>query len=470
MSLHEKCGVFGTYGIKDAARVVQMGLLSLQHRGQESAGIVVTDGRTFLERKGSGLVSEVLTAETLSSLKGHIALGHVRYSTTGSSSSRNIQPFLGECRYGSLAVAHNGNLTNTLALWKKLSRDGAVFQSSMDTEMLLHLIARSRFDGLEDAIKEALWQIRGALSAAIMSRDRLVAVRDPWGFRPLALGRKDGGYLVSSETCALEVTDAEFIREIEPGEMLVIDKNGPRSFFYAHSRRKAFCFFELIYFSRPDSICFGESVYQVRKNLGTMLARQEDQEADMVIPVPESGIYAALGFSKESGLPLEFGLVRNSYIGRTFIRPGQENREWAVRMKLDPVKQLIQGKRIIVIEDSIVRGSTSRRRIATLKEAGAREVHMRVTSPPHAHPCYYGIDFPTREELIAGHKNCQGVMEALGLDSLRYVTVQNLMESLPGGGGHNYCYACFDGDYPVIPDKGLGKTALETTDRLCLSQ
>ncbi len=462
MKVREKCGVFAAFQVPDAARVVQAGLLSLQHRGQEGTGIVVFRGNRFWEHKGMGLVSEVFSrsgAERL--LQGDIALGHVRYSTTGSSSERNLQPFLGETRFGPLAVAHNGNLTNSPTLWKALSRQGAVFSSSMDTELILHLISRSSFDGLEDAVKEALWQIQGAYSAIVMSSDRLVALRDPWGFRPLCLGEMDGGYLVSSETCALEVIGAQVIREVQPGEMLVLDKNGPRSFFYAHSKRKAYCFFELIYFARPDSIVFGESVYEVRKNLGRILAEREDRDVDMVIPVPDSGMHGALGYAEASGLPLEFALVRNPYLGRTFIRPGQQNRELAVRMKLNPMRGIIRGKKVVIVEDSIVRGSTSRRRIATLKEAGAREVHMRITSPPHCCPCFYGIDFPTREELVAAGRTCEEVRDYLGLDSLRYLDTDGLKSALRHSSGDEFCLACFNAEYPLRPDRGLGKKILE---------
>lgn len=461
MKVREKCGVFAAFQVPEAARVVQTGLVSLQHRGQEGAGIVVSRGNHFWEHKGLGLVSEVFARPGMERLSGETALGHVRYSTTGSSSDRNIQPFLGETRFGPLAVAHNGNVTNSLTLWKGLNRQGAVFHSSADTEIMIHLIARSSFDGLEDAVKEALWQIQGAYSAVVMAHDRLVALRDPWGFRPLCLGKMNGGYLVSSETCALEVMGAEVVREVHPGEMLVLDKNGPRSFFYAHSKRKAYCFFELIYFARPDSIVFGESVYQVRKNLGRILAEREDREIDMVIPVPDSGVHGALGYAEASGLPLEFALVRNPYLGRTFIKPGQRNRELAVRMKLNPVRGIITGKRVVIIEDSIVRGSTSRRRIATLKEAGAREVHMRITSPPHCCPCYYGIDFPTREELVAAGKTCDQVRDYLGLDSLRYLDTSGLKSALQVSAGNEYCLACFDADYPLQPDRGLGKEVLE---------
>ena len=455
----EKCGIFGIYGLKNASELTYLGLFSLQHRGQESAGIAVSDGKTVREKKGMGLVSEVFTPQSLKGLPGHIALGHVRYSTTGSSSSRNIQPFIGESRFGHLAIAHNGNLTNALALWKKLSERGAVFQSSMDTELILHLIAQGSFDGLEDSLKDALWQIQGAFSLGILSSHQLIAVRDPWGFRPLSLGKLGDGYIISSESCAFNVLGAEFVREIEPGEMIIIDEKGLRSFFYAYSPRKAFCIFELIYFARPDSVVFSNQVYQARKNMGKVLAEEEDCSADMVVPIPDSGTFAALGFSEASGIPLEFAMVRNPYVGRTFIRPEQGARDLAVKIKLDPIRELIRGKRIIVIEDSIVRGSTSRQRIATLKEAGAREVHMRVSSPPHIFPCHYGIDFPTRRELIASDKSIEEVKKYLGLDSLRYITIEGLKNSvIPPG--ENYCFACFNGDYPVTPQEG-GKLILE---------
>lgn len=458
--MYEKCGVFGVYGLENAAEITYLGLFSLQHRGQESAGIVTSDGRKFQEARGMGLVAEVFTAEGLRKLSGHIALGHVRYSTTGIPSSRNIQPFLGECRFGTLAIAHNGNLTNTLSLWQKLGKRGAVFQSTTDTELILHLVAQSAFDSLEDALKEALWQMRGAFSLGVMSAKALFAARDPWGFRPLCLGRLQGGYLVSSESCAFDVLGAEFLREIAPGEMLVIDENGPRSFFYAYSSRKAFCVFELIYFARPDSIVFGNLVYEARKKMGTALAQEERDTADMVVPVPDSGLYAALGFAEASGIPLEFALVRNPYVGRTFIQPSQDLRDLGVRLKLNPLRSLIRGKRIIVIEDSIVRGSTSSQRIATLKAAGAREVHMRVSSPPHRFPCFYGIDFPTREELLAARMDLEDIRDFLGLDSLRYLSLEGLKRSLVPP-ENQYCFACFTGEYPVPPEEGTSKWILE---------
>jgi amidophosphoribosyltransferase len=456
----EKCGIFAAYGVKNAAELIFHGLYSLQHRGQESAGMVISDQHGVREHKGMGLVSEVFQGDILKKLTGSIGLGHVRYSTTGSSSLRNIQPFIGDCRFGNVSIAHNGNLANTNSLWKKIGHQGAVLQSTMDTEMILHLIAQSSFDGFEDAVKEALWEIRGAFSLGIMSEKNIIAIRDPWGFRPLALGKLDGGYLISSESCAFDIIGAQFIREIEPGEMLIIDENGPRSVFYAHSHRKAFCIFELIYFARPDSIIFGESVYLARKKMGWVLAEREDYDADMVIPVPDSGIYAALGFSEKSNIPFELGMIRNPYVGRTFIRPGRENRNLAVKLKLNPLKSLLKGKKIIILEDSIVRGNTSRERIKTLKNAGVKEVHMRVTSPPHCHPCYYGIDFPTREELIACRMNQEEIRQFLGLNSLRYIDIDGLKKSLSKP-GENFCFACFTGDYPVVPDKGLGKFILE---------
>lgn len=458
--MYDKCGVFGVYGLENAAEIAYLGLFLLQHRGQESAGIVVSDGRRFREHRGTGLVTEVFSAAGLRELTGHIALGHVRYSTTGVPSPRNVQPFLGECRFGTLAIAHNGNLTNTLTLWQKLGKKGAVFQSTTDTELILHLVAQSTFDSLEDALKEALWQIRGAFSIGMMSARALFAARDPWGFRPLCLGKLHGGYLVSSESCVFDVLGAEFLREIEPGEMLVIDENGPRSFFYAYSSRKAFCVFEIIYFARPDSTVFGNLVYEARKRMGALLAQNEDSSADMVIPVPDSGIFAALGFSEASGIPLEFAFVRSPYVGRTFIQPSQNLRDLGVRLKLNPLRNLIRGKRIIVIEDSIVRGSTSSQRIATLKAAGAKEVHMRVSSPPHRFPCFYGIDFPTREELLAARMGLEDIKAFLGLDSLRYLTLEGLKRSLVPPDSQ-YCFACFTGEYPVPPEEGAGKLVLE---------
>jgi amidophosphoribosyltransferase len=458
--VREKCGIFGVYGLKNAAEIAYLGLFSLQHRGQESAGMVVSDGRCLREHKGMGLVHEVFDAHSLRGLSGYLALGHVRYSTTGASTERNIQPFLGDSRLGSIAVAHNGNLVNTPSLWKKLSRRGAVVQSSTDTELILHLLAGSSFDSLEDSLKEALWEMRGAYSLGILSRDKLIAVRDPWGFRPLCLGKLGSGYLVSSESCAIEVVGGEFIREIAPGEMLILDENGPRSFFYAYSSRKAFCVFELIYFARPDTFVFGNHVAEARKRMGMVLAEDETFDADMVVPVPDSGIFAALGFSEGSGIPLEFAMVRNPYVGRTFIQPGPESRNLAVRLKLNPLKALLRGKRVIIVEDSIVRGNTSRERIATLKETGVKEVHLRVSAPPHRFPCYYGIDFPSSEELIASRLALPEIEKYLGLDSLRYLSLEGLKKSIQPPASA-YCFACFDGGYPVGRDESLGKLCLE---------
>ncbi len=462
----EKCGVFGVYGLPNAAEITYLGLFSLQHRGQESAGIVVSDGRVLREHKGMGLVHEVFTARDLGALRGHIALGHVRYSTTGSSTVRNIQPIVGESRLGRIAIAHNGNLVNTPSLWKKLSRRGAVVQSSVDTELILHLLAGSSFENLEDSIKEALWEIRGAYSLGILSDRKLIAVRDPWGFRPLCLGKLGSSYLISSESCAFDVVGAEFVREVAPGEMLVIDENGPRSFFYAYSSRKAFCVFELIYFARPDTFIFGNGVAEARKEMGRKMAENETYEADIVVPVPDSGIFAALGFAEVSGIPLEFAMVRNAYVGRTFIRPEQEARNLAVRLKLNPLKYLIKGKKVIIIEDSIVRGNTSKARIATLKEAGAKEVHMRVSSPPHRFPCYYGIDFPTQEELLAARFSLADIEKYLGLDSLRYLSFEDLKKSIHPP-ATSYCFACFDGNYPVVADQELKKLLFENTIEVC---
>ena len=422
--------------------------------------MVVSDGRCLREHKGMGLVHEVFDAHHLRGLSGFVALGHVRYSTTGASTERNIQPFLGDSRLGSIAVAHNGNLVNTPSLWKKLSRRGAVVRSSTDTELILHLLAGSSFDSLEDSLKEALWEMRGAYSLGILSRDKLIAVRDPWGFRPLCLGKLGSGYLVSSESCAIEVVGGELIREIAPGEMLIIDENGLRSFFYAYSSRKAFCVFELIYFARPDTFVFGNHVAEARKRMGMVLAEDETFDADMVVPVPDSGIFAALGFSEGSGIPLEFAMVRNPYVGRTFIQPGPESRNLAVRLKLNPLKALLRGKRVIIVEDSIVRGNTSRERIATLKEAGAKEVHLRVSAPPHRFPCYYGIDFPSSEELIASRLALPEIEKYLGLDSLRYLSLEGLKRSIQPPTSA-YCFACFDGVYPVDKDESLGKLCLE---------
>ncbi len=460
----DKCGVFGIYGHADAARLTYLGLYALQHRGQESAGIVSSDGSTVYSHRGMGLVADVFNEENLSKLKGHLASGHVRYSTTGSTLLKNAQPFLVEYSKGFIAVSHNGNFVNSRSLKDRLEKKGAIFQSTMDSEIVVHLIAHSKKKIFEDSLIEALSKIKGAYSIVLMREDSIIAARDPNGFRPLCLGSLDGGFVVASETCALDLVQARYIRDVEPGEILIIDKEGLHSKKPFPQERHSFCIFEFIYFARPDSNIFGSSVYLARKNLGHHLARESPCDADLVMPIPDSGNYAALGFSEESGLPFEMALVRNHYIGRTFIQPSQFIRDFGVKVKLNPVIDILKDKRIVVVEDSIVRGTTSKTRIRTLREAGAKGVHMRISCPPHRFPCFYGIDFPTRAELIASTHTVEEIRKHLGLDSLSYLSLEGLLNSmsLPK---EEFCVACFTGAYPTKFDRKFHKLSLEVKKR-----
>jgi amidophosphoribosyltransferase len=446
--LREECGVFGIFGHEDAARITYLGLYALQHRGQESAGIVVSDGKHLTGLRGMGLVSEVFNDENLKQLEGQTAIGHIRYSTTGSSVLKNAQPFQVDYFRGSLAVAHNGNLVNTTELRSRLEKAGSIFQSTMDSEIIVHLVAKSKSPAFEDALVESLLQLKGAYSLLLLTQDQMIAVRDPHGFRPLCLGKLDGSYVVSSETCALDLIQAEYIRDVELGEIVIIDKKGLRSLKPFPSTNPSLCIFEFIYFARPDSHIFGESVYQARKQLGRELALEQPVECDLVIPMPDSGNCAALGFAEASGIPLEMGIIRNHYVGRTFIQPSQTSRDLAVKVKLNPVREIIKDKRIVVIEDSIVRGTTSKIRMKNLRDAGAKEVHMRVSCPPHRYPCYYGIDFPTREELIASSHSVEEIRKFIGLDTLGYLSLEGMIKSIPFPREH-FCLSCFDGHYPV---------------------
>jgi len=444
----EKCAVFGVYGHPEAANIAYLGLYALQHRGQESSGIVSSDGRDLYSHRAMGLVSDIFDKDVLSRLPGNHAIGHNRYSTAGSSETKNAQPFVVETGFGSMAVAHNGNLVNALEIRAELEAEGAIFQSTMDTEVIVHLMARSHERDIADKLVEALRRVRGSYSLLIMAADRILAVRDPNGFRPLVLGRVRDGHVVASETCALDLIEARFEREVEPGELVVIDEAGVRSFHPFGTPAPAHCVFELIYFSRPDSVVFGGSVYAVRKRLGRLLAAESAVPADVVVPVPDSGVPAALGFAEAAGIPFETGLIRNHYVGRTFIEPRQSIRHFGVKLKLNPVRDAVEGKRVIVVDDSIVRGTTSRKIVRMLREAGATEVHLRVSSPPTTHPCYYGIDTPTRHELVAATHAIDEIRTYLTADSLSYLSLDGLREAVAGGTVH-YCYACFTGDYPV---------------------
>ena len=456
----EECGVCGIFGHLDAAKLAYFGLYALQHRGQESAGIVSSDGDKLHEHKAMGLVSEVFTEDHLSRLKGDMGLGHVRYSTTGSSNVVNAQPFTASHRGKCVSVAHNGNLVNTRQLRDDLESRGAIFQTTMDSEVVLHLLAHAASDfEFEESIVHTFKKIKGAYSLLLMTKEKLVAVRDPYGFRPLCLGKlNNGGYIVASETCALDLVEAQYIRDIEPGEILVIDKNGLRTISEKPDHPPRFCIFEHIYFARPDSDIFGLNVYASRKQMGATLAKECKIDADFVMPFPDSGNYAAIGYSQASGIPLEMGVIRNHYVGRTFIQPTQSMRDFGVRVKLNPVRSFLEGKRVIIMEDSIIRGTTGRSRVRSLRAAGVKEVHMVISCPPHRYPCFYGIDFPTGGQLIASGKTVDEIRDSLGLDSLYYLSTEGLLAST-GMPKESFCLACFNNDYPVPPDPEFHKHA-----------
>ncbi len=456
----EECGIFAIYGHEEAAKLTYFGLYALQHRGQESAGIVVSDGKQVREHKAMGLVPEIFDEPVLDKLKGHIALGHVRYSTTGSSLIVNAQPFRIQYAGRSLAIAHNGNLVNARQIRSELESRGSIFQTTMDTEVVLHLMAKFMKKGLEQAMIETMARVKGAYSMVIMTEDTIIAAKDPNGFRPLCLGQINSDYVVASETCALDLVEAEYIREIEPGEILIINKDGLRSITAGVKARKSQCIFELIYFARPDSNIFGQNVYMFRKKQGELLAGEFPRVVDFMMPFPDSGNYAATGYAQASGIPLEMGMIRNHYVGRTFIQPSQTMRDFGVKVKLNPVKELLKNKRVLIIEDSIIRGTTARTRIKTLRKIGAREVHMLVSCPPHRFPCHYGIDFSTRGELIAARKSVEEIRDITGLDSLGYLDINNLVKAtdIPE---QDLCLACFNGKYPVPIDEEFSKYCLE---------
>jgi len=457
--LREECGVFGIWGAENAARLTYAGLYSLQHRGQESAGIVATDGVEFHAHRGLGLVSDVFSGGALDRLGGHVAIGHNRYSTTGRNHPQNAQPLVVNYREGDLAIAHNGNLVNALELRREMEEQGSIFQTTSDTEVILHLIARSQATELERMVPDALARCQGAYSLVLLAGETLVGVRDPRGFRPLCLGRRDGAHVLASETCALDIVGAEFVREVEPGEMVLIDGKGLRSFRILAPEPARACVFELIYFSRPDSVVFGVSVDSIRRKLGHRLAKEHPADADIVISVPDSSNSAALGFAEESGLPFELGLIRNHYVGRTFIAPEQITRSFGVNMKFNAVRQILDGKRVVVVDDSIVRGTTSRSLVMMIRAAGAREVHFRVSSPPIGWSCYYGIDTPNRSELIASSHTIEEIRKYLHVDTLGYLSMEGLRSCVQNPDAH--CYACFNGDYSVRFGEEMHKLALE---------
>jgi amidophosphoribosyltransferase len=446
--IHEECGIFGVYGHPEAANLTYLGLYALQHRGQEGSGICSADGRHLFLEKSRGLVADVFYEKRLKRLPGHIAIGHNRYSTSGSSILRNVQPIVANFALGALAIAHNGNLVNAIELRASLENEGAIFQSSSDSEVIVHLIAHAKGDDFDERVLHALKQIHGSFSLLILREKELIAVRDPYGVRPLSLGVKDGAYIIASETCAFDLIGATYIRDIEPGEVFIMGEHGLRSL-RLNNTRKAFCVFEFIYFSRPDSNIFGAvNVNEMRKEFGRQLARESFTEADLVIPVPDSGVPAAIGFSEESNIPFDFGLIRNHYVGRTFIEPQNHIRHFGVKIKLNPVRQLLEGKKVIVIDDSIVRGTTSKKIVKMLREGGgAKEVHLKISSPPTIAPCFYGIDTPTRQELIASSHLIEEIKKYVTADSLTYLSLEGLRRIIPEP--HNYCTACFDNHYPI---------------------
>jgi len=449
--MEEECGIFGIFTPQkrdDISRLNYLGLHALQHRGQESAGICVNDDNKLKVHKGMGLVSSVFDNDKLKELNGNISIGHVRYSTTGSSLLVNAQPLLTNSIKGDLALAHNGNLTNGQELKNNLETHGSIFHSTLDTEVIAHLVARSLKDNIIEADIESLQQIKGAFSLIAMTNDSLIAARDPHGFRPLVLGKKDDAFILSSETCAFDIIDAEFIREVKPGEVLIINDEGIQSRRYSESKRNAFCVFEFIYFARPDSVIGGENVYLARKKMGRRLAREMDIDADLVVPVPSSGVAAAQGYSLESGISYADGILRNRYVGRTFIQPTQEMRDLKVRMKLNPIDKILEGKDIILIDDSIVRGTTSQQIINQLKQTNVNKIHMAIASPPVQYPCYYGLDTSRRKELIAREKETEEIAEYIGADSLNYLSLDGILKVLEAD-GYGYCTACFNGQYPT---------------------
>ena len=460
----ESCGIFGICDHAEAAPLTYFGLYALQHRGQESAGIATIRGDSIIEHKGMGLVSDVFDMSHLNLLEGRSAVGHVRYSTTGSSVLANAQPFLVRHRKKSYAVAHNGNIVNAHTLKDELEESGSIFQTTMDSEIFLHLFVKNLEFGFEQALVNSVSRLQGAFSFVMLtSLGEIIGIKDPYGFRPLCLGKLNGSYVLASETCAFDLVEAEFVRELDPGEIVIIGPDGIKSIQTSPAPRRAFCIFEFIYFARPDSTFYGQNVYLTRKAHGRRLAEEAPVEADFVMPFPDSGTYAALGYSEASGIPFEMGMIRNHYVGRTFIQPTQSMRDFGVRIKLNPVKKLLKGKDIIIIEDSIIRGTTVRTRVKALRELGVNKVHMRVSGPPHRFPCHYGIDFSTRGELIAARKTVEELKDFLGLDSLYYLSIDGLLNATEfKSPEENFCKACFDGCYPVAFDTDLSKDCLES--------
>ena len=453
---HDECGVMAVHGHPEASKLTYLGLYALQHRGQESAGIASSDFARLHNIKAMGLVADIFTEDVLGRLPGSLAIGHTRYSTTGDSALLNAQPIRVECNKGAIALAHNGNLVNAHILRRQLEQSGSIFQTTSDTEVVVHLIAQSKEQTLPDAIADALQRIEGAFSLVLMTRDRVFAARDPHGFRPLAMaklpmagGSREPAIVFASETCAFDLIGAHYEREIEPGELVVVGAEGVHSRTFAPRQKQASCIFEHVYFSRPDSMVFGRPVQQSREALGRELAREAPVNADLIVPVPDSGVTAAIGYANESGIPFSFGLIRNHYVGRTFIEPEQRVRDFGVRLKLNPVQHLLQGKRVVLIDDSIVRGTTSRKIVRMVRDAGATEVHMRISCPPTISPCFYGVDTPSKKHLIAANKSIDEIREYIGADSLAYLSVEGLKRACAEGEHTTYCTACYTGKYPT---------------------
>ena len=445
---HDHCGVFGIFGNSEAAKMTYLGLYALQHRGQESAGIATSNGGQLHVHKSMGHVQEIFTPAVITKLPGDSAIGHTRYSTAGDTVLTNAQPVVIDCNKGKLALGHNGNLTNAIELRKKLEHRGSIFQTTSDTEVIVHLIARSNARNLSGAIADALNQVEGAYSLLLLTPDEIFAIRDPRGFRPLALGRLNGAWVAASETCAFDLIDAEYVRDVEPGEMVRISRSGLESIRFAPEKPNQFCIFEHVYFSRPDSIVFGKPVNETRERLGRLLAQEHPVPADIVVPVPDSGVPSAVGYAAESGIPFRMGLIRNHYVGRTFIEPSQAIRDFGVKLKLNPIRRMIEGKRVILVDDSIVRGTTSRKIVRLVRDAGATEVHVRIACPPTISPCYYGVDTPRREELIAANNSVEEIRKYLAADSLGYASLPSLRAAVNDTKG-DFCTSCYTGNYPT---------------------
>lgn len=464
--MKEYCGVFGVFGDDTAVEMTYLGLFALQHRGEEAAGIVSSDGKRLRLHKALGLVDDVFDQACLDSLQGNAAIGHVRYSTSGSCSVINAQPHMVKCSKGQIGIAHNGNIVNTATLKKELEHYGAIFQSSSDSELLIHLLAKPSYTTMVDGMIGAIQRVKGSYSLVCLTKDVLMGIRDPHGFKPLSIGKIGKAWVLSSETCAFDLLGVKFIRDVEPGEVVVISDKGLTSHFPFKDKnfQHKHCVFEHIYFARPDSFLFGQSVAVVRKRLGEALARRHPVDADMVISIPDSGNFAALGYAESAGIPYGIGFTRNHYIGRTFINPVKDKRSFKVKIKLNPIKEMVKGKRIIVVDDSIVRGNTSKSRVEVLREAGAKEIHLRISCPPHRHPCYYGIDFPSEDELIANKYSVEKISKYLNVDSLGYLTEDDLMWAVNNEQSQSYCLACFNGEYPEMVDDGLNKYSMGELD------